>query len=110
MSDMKLIEAILIFEDKLKKGKKHFIYDSGLCDNLATIGKKFYQQQIKDIVVNWKHFSGDLTYPIGGKDVYNHHKALETLWVGDQLKLRKDLIKFIKESFKEKFGGNKSNS
>jgi len=51
MSDMKLIEAVLIFEDKLKKGKKHFIYDSGLCDNLATIGKKFYQQQIKDIVV-----------------------------------------------------------
>ena len=98
---MKLIEAISIFEEKFKKGKKHYLYDCGICENLSVIGKKFYQQQIKELVVDWKHFSGDLVYPIGGKDDYNHHKSLETLWVGEQLKLRKDLIKFIKGKLKE---------
>jgi len=94
--NMKLIEAISIFEGKLSKGKKHFIFDCGLCENLSTIGKKFYQQNIKELVVDWKYFSGDPVYPIGGAEVYNYHKANETLWVGEQLKLRKDLLKFIK--------------
>ena len=101
MKELKLIEAISIFEGKLSKGKKHFIFDCGLCENLSTIGKKFYQQNIKEVVVDWKYFSGDPVYPIGA-EVYNHHKANETLWVGEQLKLRKDLLKFIKSKLSGK--------
>lgn len=100
MADLKLIEAIEQFEIKFKKGKKHFIYDAGICENLSAIGKKFYHFEIKQIVQNWKHFSGDLTYPIGGMEEYNFHKENETLWVGDQLKLRLTLINYLKLKLK----------
>lgn len=101
MSEMKLIEAIEQLEAKIKKGKKHFLYDCGICENVAVIGKRFYHFQIKEITLQWKHFSGDLTYPIGGEKEYNLHKEHETLWQGEQLKLRLDLIKFMKSKLKE---------
>ena len=100
MSEMKLIDAIELLEAKMKKGKKHFLYDCGICENLSVIGKRFYHFQIKELSQQWKHFSGDLIYPIGGKEEYNLHKEHETLWQGNQLKLRMDFIKFMENKLK----------
>lgn len=93
---MELLKAIEILEANIKKGKKFYTQDCGICENVSIIGKKYFHCQIKEIVKDWKHFSGDLTYPIGGMVDYNHHKNNETLWKDEQLKLRLDLIKFIK--------------
>ena len=101
MNEMKLIDAIEQLEVKIKKGKKHFLYDCGVCENLSVIGKKFYHFQIKELSQQWKHFSGDSVYPIGGIKEYNKHKLNETLWQGEQLKLRVDFIKFLKKKLKE---------
>lgn len=101
MSEVKLIDAIEQLEAKIKKGKKHFLYDCGICENLSVIGKRFYHFQIKDLSQQWKNFSGDSTYPIGGMQEYNHHKEHETLWQGEQLKLRMDFIKFMKNKLKK---------
>lgn len=91
-----LLQCLGILEDKIKKGKKHYLYDNGICQNVAEIGGKFYTCQIKELVADYKHFSGDLIYPIGGMLEYNKHKENETLWVGDQLKMRLGLIKHLK--------------
>lgn len=99
---MKLLEALEKLEVNIKKGKKYFTQDSGVCDNVSTIGNQFYHYQIKQVISDWKHFSGDLTYPIGGVELYNFHKTNESLWQGEQLKLRLDLIKFLKSKLKEK--------
>lgn len=93
---MELLEALEILEGKIKKGKKFYIQECGICENVAVISKKYFHQQIKDLVVNWKYYSGDAVYPIGGILVYNNHKSNETLWKDEQLKLRLDLIKFLK--------------
>ena len=101
MNEVKLIDAIEQLEAKLKKGKKHFLYDCGICENLSVIGKRFYHFQIKELSQQWKNFSGDSTYPIGGMQEYNQHKEYETLWQGEQLKLRMDFIKFMKNKLKK---------
>lgn len=93
---MKLIDALNELETKIKKGKKHYLFDCGICENVATIAKKYHTCEIKSLCESWKHFSGDLIYPIGNVEQYNHHKLNETLWIGEQLKLRLDLIKHMK--------------
>lgn len=98
---MELLKAIVQLEEKIKKGKKHYIYDCGICENLSAIGNKFYHFQIKQLIKDWKHYSGEETYPVGGIDEYNHHKSNETLWQGEQLKLRLDLIKHLKSKLKD---------
>ena len=98
MSNTTLYQALETLEAKIKKGKKHFNIDCGICENVSIIANKYFTFQIKELVKDWKHFSGDLVYPIGGIDDYNHHKMNETLWQGEQLKLRMDLIKFLKKN------------
>ncbi len=100
MSQIKLFEAIEILEAKIKKGKKHFIYDAGICENLSTIMNKFAHFEVKSYATSWKKFSGDLTFPIGNEKDYLHHKEFETLWVGDQLKARLSLLSYMKQQLK----------
>lgn len=99
---MKLIEALLKFEENVKKGKKFFDNESGICWNLSELGKTFYNFEIKQLALSWKHFSGDLTYPIGGEKVYQLHKENGTLWKDEQLKFRLDFIKHMIKELKKK--------
>lgn len=99
---MELLKALETLEANLKKGKKFYLMDCGICENTAHIAKKYFHCQFKELVVEWKHFSGDLVYPIGGQDIYNFHKTNETLWKDEQLKLRLDLIKFLKRKLGDK--------
>jgi hypothetical protein len=44
----------------------------------------------------WPHFAGGNGYPLpGGREIYEHHRIRSTLWEGEQLNLRMDLMKFI---------------
>lgn len=97
-----LLEAIEQLEAKIKKGKKHFIYDAGICENLSHIMNKFVHFEIKQHAKTWKNFSGDETFPIGSESLYFHHKELETLWVGDQLKMRMSLLAHMKKLLENK--------
>lgn len=96
MSKISLFEAIELLESKIKKGKKHFVYDAGICENLSTIMNKFVHFEVKTYAVTWKKFSGDPTFPISGEKDYLHHKEFESLWVGDQLRLRLALLSHMK--------------
>ena len=89
-----LLEALEVLEEKIKKGKKHFLNDCGICENIATITGKYYNYEMKQLYPTWKNWSGNDTYPISG---YIANKESETLWQGEQLKLRLALIKHMKK-------------
>lgn len=96
-----LLEAIDILEQKVKKGKKHFDITCGICDNIASITRRYENCAIKRHAETWPQFSGDAVFPIGSEQVYLHHKEHETLWLDEQLKLRLSLLSHIKRSIKE---------
>lgn len=97
---MNLSEALILLEANIKKGKKFYATDCGICENVAILSKQFHGCKIREIVVKWKHFSGDVTYPIGSMEEYNTHKTENSLWKDQQLKLRLDLIKFLIKELK----------
>ncbi|ADG60106.1 hypothetical protein Acj9p206 [Acinetobacter phage Acj9] len=98
-----LLEALEILETNLKKGKKFYLVECGICENVSKISAKFHHFEIKQLAQNWKHYSGDPAYPIGkGQDEYLLHKTNETLWKDEQLKLRLNFIKFMKSELAKK--------
>lgn len=44
---------------------------------------------------NWKYFSGDNVYPVGGEVEYHYYNNRQELWVGVQKQLRLDYAKHL---------------
>jgi len=44
---------------------------------------------------SWKHFSGNIVYPVCGMNTFNHHLYNNSLWLGKQGELRQGLIKHV---------------
>ena len=51
---------------------------------------------------SWKHYSGDEEYPVLGQGVYD---GTYNFWVGEQLKLRLDLVKHLVNCYEKESGG-----
>ena len=51
---------------------------------------------------SWKHYSGDEDYPVLGQVVYYE---TYNFWVGEQLKLRLDLVKHLVNCYEKELGG-----
>ena len=51
---------------------------------------------------SWKSYSGDEDYPVLGHGVYNE---TYNLWIGEQLKLRLDLVKHLVNCYEKELGG-----
>ena len=51
---------------------------------------------------SWKHYSGVWAYPVLGQGVYNE---TENFWIGEQLKLRLDLVKHLVNCYEKELGG-----
>ena len=86
-----ILEALIILRDKISSGSE--LKNCGICGNLHDIVGG-YIPEFSDIAVNWKHFSGEPEYPISGCDAYTENYRKGTLWVGEQRRLRIDLIDF----------------
>ena len=66
-----------------------------------------YEHEIdKQHFKSWKHYSGDDGYPVLGKRAYD---KTSNLWVGKQLKLRLDLVKYLVNCYEKELGGYHAN-
>ena len=50
---------------------------------------------------SWKFYSGDMAYPVIGKDVYYE---TDNFWIGEQLELRLDLVKHLVNCYEKELG------
>ena len=71
-----------------------------ICGNIwnnLSFGHEIDKQHFK----SWKSYSGDEDYPVLGECVYNE---TENFWVGEQLKLRLDLVKHLVNCYEKELG------
>ena len=76
--------------------------ERGLCGNICcnlSFGHHIDKQHFK----SWKSYCGDKNYPVLGQGVYN---KTDNFWVGEQLKLRLDLVKHLVNCYEKELGGN----
>ena len=52
---------------------------------------------------SWKFYSGDEEYLVLGQGIYNETK---NFWIGEQLKLRLDLVKHLVSCYEKELGGH----
>ena len=73
-----------------------------ICGNIwnnLSFGHEIDKQHFK----SWKSYSGDEDYPVLGKGIYNE---TYNLWIGEQLKLRLDLVKHLVNCYEKELGGH----
>ena len=86
-----------------------FVYDAerGICAQISTkAAKALDSDELAPIVrmssdlltSKFPSFSGDHAYPISGHVAYFHHGNNQTLWRGEQLALRNQLIGVLKSA------------
>ena len=100
--------------DEVKAAVRHwleepFVYDAerGICQQISTkVTKTLGSDELIPIVrmssdlltSKFPSFSGDHSYPISGHVAYFHHGNNKTLWRGEQLALRNQLIGVLKSA------------
>jgi hypothetical protein len=87
----------------------------GICGNLLNICESYadissYQiachlrKYIQNTLQKWPHYSGDIRFPIpsGNKQLTpeRYFYQCDTLWKGKQLKYRKSLLQYLRETAK----------
>ena len=53
---------------------------------------KIFQNTLEAVCCEWDKYSGDKVFPISGHGIYNTHGQVGSLWKGEQLELRIELI------------------
>ena len=88
---MEIKEALLQIKEDAKIGdiKKHIF---GICSILSNISGSNGYLFVNSNCSDWEYFSGDLHYPVSGKDIWIKHAYKNSLWEGEQLDLRLSLI------------------
>lgn len=92
MIEMQLFDELHDLEMRVKNNLQNILLDTGLCNHISRRLVPRFQTYAQ----SWRHYSGDIDFPIGGKGVFLHHVKRRTLWEGKQLLLRLDLINHVK--------------
>ncbi len=99
------VEQELVLEDNMVvffDGCYSLEKDYSVCGNIynnLSFGHEIDKQHFK----SWKHYSGDEYYPVLGQGVYDE---TDNFWVGEQLKLRLDLVKHLVNCYEKELGGH----
>jgi len=85
--------------ERAAKGElKEYEHVAGLCNLIWDYCSNNF---VAKNVVDWEHYSGNPTFPIGGIKIYNNNFIMNTLWEGEQLELRKSLAKHLLTKLEE---------
>lgn len=88
---MEIKEALLEIKENVVNGNTKK-YDFGVCSVLYQLSASNCYAFVNTNCIDWKHFSGNMYYPVSGEDVWLVHAKNHTLWKGEQLELRLSLI------------------
>ena len=72
-----------------------------ICSNIWN-NLSFEHEIDKQHFKSWKHYCGNLYYPVLGQVVYDE---TDNFWVGEQLELRLDLVKHLVNCYEKELGG-----
>ena len=78
-------------------GKVRFHTDYSICGNIWN-SLTFNHDLKTEYYRSWEYYSGDCSYPVSGKAVY---ESLENFWVGEQGELRFSLIDHLVKCYSE---------
>ena len=93
-----LIDAL----ERIKGGERRGF--RGICGSLEAIlvdlseddsGVFDWFPPVEVFSKGWEHHSGSERYPVSGLFNYQHNTRQGTLWVGEQLELRMDLLDYL---------------
>lgn len=116
MKDLEILEFLKIIQSNksliLEKvsgtvGNTEIVLDKlrfetarSICGNLWN-NLSDYHEFKGEYFESWEHYSGDITYPVSGEEVY---ESLENCWVGEQGELRFSLIDHLVKCYSEQLG------
>ena len=81
-------------------GKVRFHTDYSICGNIWN-SLTFNHDLKTEYCRSWEYYSGDYSYPVSGKAVYN---SLENFWTGEQGELRFSLIDHLVKCYSKQLG------
>lgn len=75
--------------------------NGGICNNIEYMTSLREYRGVSFVTIvghlsrGWKYHSGDYTFPVGGPDKYHNDRRNGTLWQGEGLVMRIDLLEHI---------------
>ena len=101
------VEQELVLEDNMvvffttDDGCYSLEKDYSICGNIwnnLSLEHEIDKQHLK----SWKSYCGNPYYPVLGQGIYNE---TDNFWIGEQLKLRLDLVKHLVNCYEKELGG-----
>jgi hypothetical protein len=93
--------------DYLRGCPKGFVHDYGLCYSIVQFNGGFVHESahkaMRKVVLDWKHFSGDLSYPIKGDDCSARDMFNKTrnMYAGEYGRMRIELANLIADELEK---------
>jgi len=116
MKDLEILELLKVLQSNKKLilekvsgkggntevllGKVIFHTDLSICGNIWN-SLTFKHNLKNEYNRSWEYYSGDCSYPVSGKAVY---ESLENFWVGEQGELRFSLIDHLVKCYSKQLG------